>query len=274
MVCQHCRVASEGTLERRELFGLRFISAPSERELATAILKGDSADPEARYPILVTPNVDILLHLHAAGAGFRLQRSRDSAYVLPDGQPVVWASRLLGQPLRARLAGSTLFAELWPELVSGRRVLMIASSTELVERLGGDTPTARYVVAPHLSASDTEAIATLVSDCLDVAADLKPEFVVVGLSHPKQEEIAHGLLDHWDRVGGEPPLILMLGASPEMYVGMQRRAPRWMQKVGLEWLFRFLFAPRRLFRRYFVDDPMFLLLVWNEWRNAKKHPPA
>jgi N-acetylglucosaminyldiphosphoundecaprenol N-acetyl-beta-D-mannosaminyltransferase len=270
LLCQHCRVDGGGTLERVELFGLRFVSAESERVLARTILDGEGVDPLSRYPTLITPNVDIVLHLHAQGASRRLERAEGAAFVLPDGAPVVWSSRLFGKRLKARLAGSTLFAEMWPELSTARRVLMIASSQELVDRLGGDTDNLRYVVAPRIEVGDLVAVDALAKTCVDHSIDLRPEFIVIGLSHPKQEEIAHSLMAQWDRVDAPVPLMLMLGASAEMYVGMQRRAPVWMQRAGLEWFHRFLFAPKRLFRRYFIEDTQFLKFLWDQWRATKK----
>jgi N-acetylglucosaminyldiphosphoundecaprenol N-acetyl-beta-D-mannosaminyltransferase len=239
--------------------------------LARTILDGQSVDPLSRYPTLITPNVDILLRLHAEGAGLRLERAEGAAFVLPDGAPVVWSSRLFGKRLHSRLAGSTLFAEMWPELSTTRRVLMIASSQSVVDCLGGNTDNVRYVVAPMIEAGDLEAVDALAKTYVDISIDLRPEFIVIGLPHPKQEEMAHSLMAHWDRVDAPVPLMLMLGASAEMYVGIKRRAPVWMQRAGLEWFYRFLREPKRLFRRYFIEDARFLKFVWGQWRATKKN---
>ena len=60
--------------------------------------------------------------------------------------------------------------------------------------------------------------------------------------------------------------MLLLGASAEFHVGLQRRAPEWMQRFGLEWVYRLLSNPRRLAKRYLVDDVAFGPMVWREWR--------
>ena len=76
------------------------------------------------------------------------------------------------------------------------------------------------------------------------------------------------------RRSGEPmPIFLLLGGSFEMYLGTTKRAPTWMQRVGLEWFFRFLMEPKRLFRRYFVTDTRFVWLLARELL-AAKFPPA
>ena len=55
-----------------------------------------------------------------------------------------------------------------------------------------------------------------------------------------------------------------------MLLGLKKQAPRWVQRAGLEWFFRFVQEPRRLFRRYFIDDVAFFPLVWREWRRVRR----
>ena len=96
------------------------------------------------------------------------------------------------------------------------------------------------------------AFAEVVRAAAEVLDRTRPEFVFLGISFPKQQLLALALIDHLRRQGRQLPLFLCIGGALELHVGRHRRAPRWVQRAGGEWFFRFLLEPRRLFRRYFV----------------------
>jgi N-acetylglucosaminyldiphosphoundecaprenol N-acetyl-beta-D-mannosaminyltransferase len=84
----------------------------------------------------------------------------------------------------------------------------------------------------------------------------KPDIVWVGMSTPKQER---WMSEHRGRLTA--PVLVGVGAAFDFHAGLKRQAPRWMQQSGLEWLFRFVSEPRRLWRRYLINNPWFLWLV-------------
>jgi N-acetylglucosaminyldiphosphoundecaprenol N-acetyl-beta-D-mannosaminyltransferase len=260
-------------LPRRRIFGLDFIDLSDHEPLVEELLiHRQRRDSEWTLPVVVTPNVDQLVHIDRGTDATASRLIGAARYVLPDGQPIVWASTLLGRPLSARLPGSSLLAELWPRLVAGeRRSLVVASSERIAERVRADGALA--VVAPQLSLADRSTLDELVATCRELVADHDIEFVFVTLGFPKQCNVIDGLLHSLGEQAR--PTCLAVGASFDMYYGMVRRAPDWMQRTGLEWLFRFVQEPRRLFRRYFVDDPSFVALVWREWRSMRQadRPP-
>jgi N-acetylglucosaminyldiphosphoundecaprenol N-acetyl-beta-D-mannosaminyltransferase len=245
-----------------ELFGFPFLSAtmPSVVDRLLAPQPDDEL-----LPIVLTPNVDYIVRLAEPGlAPIRadLQRSR---WVLPDGQPIVWTSRLAGSPLAGRLPGSALFPPLWKAIVAdGRRAMVVAATEATAERLSAELPGLGAVVPPVFDENDHEQLADVVASCWKTIEEVDPEFVFVGISFPKQQKLAMALIDRAHDQGRRPPLFLTLGAAFEMYLGLHRRAPRWVQALGLEWFFRFLLEPKRLFRRYFVTDMKFLLLMRRE----------
>jgi N-acetylglucosaminyldiphosphoundecaprenol N-acetyl-beta-D-mannosaminyltransferase len=195
---------------------------------------------------------------------------RNARYILPDGQPIVWASRLLGEPLRARLAGSDLVPPLWRRIVAeGRTPMVIASCDEVADALRAEVPSLATYVPPVFDLSDSSAFSEVVGATADILDRADPEFVFVGISYPKQQLLAFALIDQLRRQGRRPPVFLLIGGSFDMYVGRTPRAPAWMQRVGAEWFFRFLLEPRRLFRRYFVEDVRFLAIVGRELRAAR-----
>jgi N-acetylglucosaminyldiphosphoundecaprenol N-acetyl-beta-D-mannosaminyltransferase len=102
-----------------------------------------------------------------------------------------------------------------------------------------------------------------------VAVSVDAEFVFVTLGYPKQCNVIDGMLRRWPAT--RPlPLFLAVGASFDMYYGLVRRAPDIVQRMGLEWLFRLIQEPRRLFRRYLVDDPSFAPMVFREFKAVRR----
>ncbi|MEZ5406740.1 MAG: WecB/TagA/CpsF family glycosyltransferase [Acidimicrobiales bacterium] len=267
--------ATDG-LERRTLFGLDFVDAPSLDPVLEAVLNqlpagGDPLAADSVLPVLVTPNVDILVQLRNAEHSIEAGVMRRAQYVLPDGMPIVAASRLLGSPLASRLTGSGLFEMLWPALVAqDRPVLVLTASTAIARRLSHEAPTAAFVTPPLFDAGDADAVDRVVDELIREAEARRPELVLFGIGHPKDPIVAARFLERWPLALGRRPLCCCLGGSFAMYAGFKRRAPGWMQKAGLEWFFRFVQEPRRLFHRYFVRDVAFLAIVGRALRTRRQ----
>jgi N-acetylglucosaminyldiphosphoundecaprenol N-acetyl-beta-D-mannosaminyltransferase len=252
----------------RHLFGLDFVDDVSVDATVERLLGSHAS--EQGEPLVFTPNVDTVVRLGELQATGVADRLRNARWILPDGQPIVWASRLLGEPLQSRLAGSDLVPPLWRRIVAeGRTPMVIASCDEVAEALRAELPSLATYVPPVFDPSDGSAFSEIVSATADVLDRTDPEFVFVGISYPKQQLLAFALIDRLRRQGRRPPVFLLIGGSFDMYVGRTPRAPAWMQRVGAEWFFRFLLEPRRLFRRYFVEDVRFLAIVGRELRAAR-----
>jgi N-acetylglucosaminyldiphosphoundecaprenol N-acetyl-beta-D-mannosaminyltransferase len=183
----------------------------------------------------------------------------DCALVNVDGMPVVWASRLLGKPLKERVAGIDLFEALMQRAArKGWRVFLLGAREEVVARVRA-TYENKYrglTIAGHRNgywtAAEEEGVAA------EVAAS-RADLLFVAISSPKKEQFL-GTYQARMRV----PFAMGVGGSFDVAAGLVRRAPRWMQQAGLEWFFRFLQEPRRMFRRYFIDDMAFLWLFLKE----------
>ena len=187
----------------------------------------------------------------------RLARILNAApLVNADGQSIVWASRLLGVPLPERVAGIDLMFRLLAIAEDeGFRVYFLGSRPEVlataVARIRVRYP--RLVIAGHhhgyFEAAETGAV------CADVNAS-NADMLFVAMSSPKKE--------YWVEEAGptlEVPLIVGVGGSLDVVAGKVSRAPSWMQRVGLEWFFRLLQEPRRMWRRYTVTNVRFIALV-------------
>jgi N-acetylglucosaminyldiphosphoundecaprenol N-acetyl-beta-D-mannosaminyltransferase len=233
---------------------------------AVARLRAWIAADETACRYVVTPNVDhaVMFHersdLRAAYSGASL--------VLADGFPVVLASRLLGRSLPERVAGSDLAPALFEGTTDGpglsvyllgaakgvgeRAAARIAERWPNVQVVGTYSPPLGFEHDPRENDAIVERINAV-----------RPDVLVVGLGAPKQEL---WIARHRERL--QAKTALCIGATIDFLAGEKARAPRWMQRCGLEWLHRLTSEPKRLFRRYAHDARVFPRLVWNEWRGT------
>lgn len=171
-----------------------------------------------------------------------------AAFIVADGAPLVWASRRLGTPLPERVAGSDLIYHLCEEAAKrGFRVFLLGgvegaadeAARRLTERYPG-LPIVGTECPPHRGmTADEEA------SLLERIREARPDLLFVAFGQPKGER---WIMRHLDTLG--VPVSVQVGASLEFAAGRIRRAPRWMQKSGLEWAFRLGLEPRRLAGRY------------------------
>ena len=216
---------------------------------------------EGRRCFLITANVDHLVRFQEDEM-LRLAYAR-ADLVVADGVPLLWAARLLGDRLPGRAAGSDLIFDLCAAagrcgagvfLLGGRPGVAERAASVLVERYPG-ARVAGTACPPHGFERDPEAVRALVRSVRASGADL----ILVGLGSPKQEVF---LAEHWDDLGVK--VGVGIGIALEFLAGTLRRAPVWMQSAGLEWSWRLAQEPTRLWRRYLLRDPRFLLLVVRE----------
>jgi N-acetylglucosaminyldiphosphoundecaprenol N-acetyl-beta-D-mannosaminyltransferase len=176
--------------------------------------------------------------------------------VTADGQSVVWASRLLGDPLPERVAGIDLMNALL-ELAErrGHRVYFLGARAEVldraVERLRERYPRLHVAGARHGYFTDNEA-----PQVCDTIRASNADIVFVAMSSPRKEYF----LGEYGRDLGAS-FVMGVGGSIDVIAGMARRAPATWQRLGLEWLFRLLQEPRRMFRRYAVTNTRFIALL-------------
>lgn len=177
------------------------------------------------------------------------------ALVSADGQAVVWASRILGRPLPERVAGIDLFcALLHLAAARGYRVFFLGATRATVEA----TAARARREYPGLVVSGARD-GYWGSDDGDVVAAIRvaaPHLLFVALPSPRKE---YWLADRLDLLGVS--FAMGVGGSFDVYAGLTRRAPLWMQRAGLEWAFRLAQEPSRMWRRYLLGNLEFLRLV-------------
>ena len=177
--------------------------------------------------------------------------------VVPDGMPLVWLSRLHGHGHADRVYGPDLLLDCCRRSVhTGYRHYFYGGGVgvpeQLVRRLQKRFPglAVAGTFSPPFRPLGPEEDGAVV----DRINEARPDIVWVGLSTPKQER---WMAEHRDRL--EAPVLIGVGAAFDFHAGLKRQAPRWMQRSGLEWLFRLATEPRRLWRRYLRNNPLF---VW------------
>lgn len=177
-----------------------------------------------------------------------------------DGQPVVWASRLLGRPLKERVTGVDLFDALIRRCAErGYRPFLLGAREEVVRRVAEvlQAREPRLQLAGwrngYWKPQEEEQVAGMIRDA-------RPDVLFVAISSPKKELF----VNRW-KATMQVPFVMGVGGTFDVVAGQVRRAPRWMQRCGLEWFYRLCQEPRRMWRRYLVEDMAFIGLVAREW---------
>ena len=215
---------------------------------------------------VVTPNVDHVVRLEK-DEKFRAAY-RDAALVLTDGQPLIWISRLLGCPIREKVSGSDLFPRLCGLAAEQKYRMYFLGAAEGVAQQAARNLKKKYpgliVAGMYSPPYGFEKDPGQTAQIWEKIREAEPDFLIVCLGTPKQEIF---LWENRQQIGSM--LGFCLGASLDFAAGKVRRAPRWMQKCGLEWFYRLCHEPGRLFKRYLVDDLKILSIVW-KYRKAGK----
>lgn len=194
----------------------------------------------------------------------------NAALVVPDGMPVVWAANRLGAKMKGRVYGPELMLRFCERSArAGFRVWLYGGHdqdgvTQLAQSLRSRFPGLKIVGSyspPHrpLTSEEEDALVRLINRS-------KPDIVWVGIGVPKQEKWMFKM-----RPLLEAPVLVGVGAAFDFHAGLKKQAPGWMQRLGLEWLFRLTQEPRRLFKRYFTYNLRFIAAFTRQFINRKRN---
>jgi len=188
--------------------------------------------------------------------------------VIPDGRPLSWAQKLLGHKDAQQVRGQDIMNELCR--VSGEKSLNIGlyggSSNDLLEtvvvKLKTDYPdiSITYTFSPPFRQLTDDEDAQVVNDINNANVNI----LFVGIGCPKQER---WMAEHKGKVNC---VMLGVGAAYDFIAGSKKHAPRWMQKIGLEWFYRLCTEPKRLWKRYLKHNPRFVYYFMQQWLFGKK----
>jgi len=200
-----------------------------------------------------------------------LAMHNQAGMVTPDGMPLVYLCRLAGFNKSGRVYGPDLMDEMCRQsLQLGHRHFLYGTTpetlAELSKRLSLKYPGLQIAgsYSPPFRPLDKE-------ESLEIAArinETNPDIVWVGLSTPKQER---WMAEHRGLL--RAPVLIGVGAAFDFHAGKVRQAPRWIQPLCLEWLFRLAVEPRRLWRRYLYNNPRFLVGLLLQWLHLRRYDP-
>lgn len=207
---------------------------------------------------VVTPNVDHIVRLEK---DIGLQKAYSEAdLILTDGKPLLWISRLYGNPIKEKVSGSDLFPLLCRLAAHRGYKMFFLGAAEGVADLAAENLRRKNkglkICGTYSPPQGFENDRVQCDQIIERIKETNPDILIVALGCPKQEYFIHKY-----RKRLNVPLSLGLGASLDFEAGTVTRAPKWMQLHGLEWLYRILQEPRRMLKRYLVNDISIFPLV-------------
>lgn len=227
--------------------------------------------PIGRCRYVVTPNVDHVVLLED-NAEFRRAYS-GAALVLIDGWPVQWAARLLKGVAPPRVPGSDLTPAMLAaaKAKSPLKVFLLGAAPGVATRAAGKIHRqyeAVEVVGCHSPALGFEKDAAENQRIVSLINSSNADLLIIGLGAPKQELWIERFQDQITT-----PVAVCVGATIDFLAGEKKRAPQWIQRLGLEWLHRMCSEPKRLVKRYSRDAVIFPRLMLKEWRSSRSSKP-
>lgn len=218
----------------------------------------DSLVSQDKKSYVVAVNVDVIVKIEDDPY---LKKIVDNAdLVLVDGKPLQWIAKYQGNPIKEKISGSDLVPLLLKQASDkGQSVFIIGGKDGIAQKAKSNIEKTNPLIkivgtyAPPFGfekdQNELDKINSIISDC-------HPDIVIACFGCPKQEKwIYENYLKY------EAKLSVCAGATVDFLAGNVKRAPKWISNIGFEWFYRFLQEPKRLFRRYFVDDIKIIKLI-------------
>ena len=224
----------------------------------------DALIQENKNAYVVTPNVDHIVQLET---NKELQDVyANASLILTDGKPLLWIAKWYGTPIKEKISGSDLFPLLCDMAAKKGYSMFFLGAAEGVAAKAADNLMNKYkglqVIGTYSPPYGFENDSSEMNKIDAMIKKARPDILIVGLGCPKQEKFIY---NNYKKLG--VPISLGLGASFE--AGNIKRAPKWMANHGLEWLFRITQDPKRLMKRYLINDmKIFKLAV--KYRSPQK----
>jgi len=213
---------------------------------------------ENKNAYVVTPNVDHIVQLERGGELCNVYKDAD--LILTDGKPLLWIAKWYGTPIKEKISGSDLFPLLCERAAKKNYSMFFLGAAEGVAAKAAENLKIKYsglnVVGTYSPPYGFEKDHMQMMKIEKMIRRAHPHILIVGLGCPKQELF---IFHNRERLG--VPISLGLGASLDFEAGNIKRAPKWMANNGLEWLFRITQDPKRLIKRYLIDDIKILKLA-------------
>ncbi|GAA0855798.1 WecB/TagA/CpsF family glycosyltransferase [Clostridium nitritogenes] len=226
--------------------------------MGEAIEAVDNIIQEGKSSYVVTPNVDHIVKLEKDKEFQDVYKNAD--LILTDGMPLIWISKFKKNPIKEKISGSDFFPKVCKlASIKGYRVFLLGAAEgiaakaakNLKEKYKGLNIVGTYSPSYGFEKKDHE-----INNIIDMINKVKPDILAVGLGAPKQEKFLYKYKNELN-----VPISLAIGASIDFEAGNINRAPKWMQNCGLEWFYRLCKEPKRMFKRYIIDDLKILKII-------------
>ncbi|MDI1354693.1 MAG: WecB/TagA/CpsF family glycosyltransferase [bacterium] len=255
------------------IFGFDFRCGGSYESIANEVIR-DVSENTMGPTNFITPN--------AHGINEYLKFSeldrfcKTSRYVLPDGQPIVWLSKLTENPIQQRLTGSDFFPVMFNKIRGSEyKCLFLVSNASVRDLLMKEKPDAVYIIPEFFQMKEAEKIDRIGEEMCQKIVQHKLNYIFIGISEPKQGALAKSATEKLLKQNyKEACVFFFLGASYEFYFGLKKRAPVIVQKLGLEWFYRLITEPKRMYKRYIFGNFIFVVraIRWIFDRKAYSNP--
>lgn len=221
--------------------------------------------------IVFTPNVDHLMKLQSDTEFFQTYKS--ATYKLCDSKILFYVSRFLGTPIKEKISGSDLFPAFYEYhknnddikifLLGAREGVALQAQEKINSQVGRN-----MVVGAHSPSFGFEKNEEECLKIIDIINQSGATVLAVGVGAPKQENFICKYKDKLPNI----KIFLAIGATIDFEAGNIKRAPKWLSEIGLEWLYRLLAEPKRLWKRYLVHGPSFFWLILKQKLNLYVNP--
>ncbi len=224
---------------------------------AEKVIEGFIREKQQAY--IVEVNTDVIMKIDQDA--YLKQITDEADLVLVDGKPLVWVSKVHGLPVKEKVSGSDLSLALcqaaaakgYTLFILGGKTGVAAQAKARLENLYPGIHIAGTYAPPLGFEKDAQELARI----QQIISYVHPDIVLTCLGCPKQEK---WIYENYRQI--DAFVFMCAGATVDFLAGNVKRAPAWVSNSGFEWFFRFLMEPKRLFKRYFVDDLKVIRLIW------------
>lgn len=235
--------------------------------MSEALIAIDKLIQQNRNAYVVTPNVDHIVKIENGGVLKEVYQKAD--LILADGKPLLWIARWYGTPIKEKISGSDLFPRLCEMAAQKGYKMFFLGAAEGVAARAAENLTKRYpglqIVGTYSPPFGFEDDSYEMFRIKSMIKEAEPQILIVGLGCPKQEKF---ILHNKDELG--IPVSLGLGASLDFEAQNIKRAPKWISNIGLEWAFRIIQDPKRMVKRYIIDDRKIFSLAVKYKKSSKQ----
>ncbi len=214
---------------------------------------------------IVPINVDVIIKVEKDDYLKRIVKEADLTLV--DGKPLIWIAKLHKHPVKEKVSGSDLVPELCRVAArKGYSIFILGGAETVAKRAKENIETylreidIRGVYSPPIGFEKNEEE---IKRTIEVINEARPDILIVCLGCPKQEKWVYENYRNYNAT-----ISICAGATVDFLAGAVKRAPKWVRDFGFEWFYRFLQEPKRLFKRYFIDDMKIFFLSWR-YRKVK-----